>query len=52
MTWQTIALVAWVVLGALIAIGMIGKERDPYTPQFVVIYQFVAAFQIWLILSA
>lgn len=52
MTWQTIALVVWAAAGALITIMAIGQERDPFTVEFAVIYQFVAAFQIWLIVSA
>lgn len=49
---QTIALVTWFIIGGLITIYWVDKEREPFTAGFAVFYQFVVAFLVWLALTA
>lgn len=45
-------LVAYFAANALFAIGIVGKEREPWTPGQAVAAQFIYAGLIWAVLQS
>lgn len=51
MVWQQWVYLIYAIINVAVMIGMIGKERKPYTPGVVAISVILYSFVVWLVLS-